>query len=96
MPIPPELHSLIAQARQKMPQLADPSDEQVAQMLMQAMQEQQSTTEVETAEITDVIADECNTYGEQLLNTGQWQEAERYFFAAIEKAEQENDLYINT
>ena len=44
MTIPPELQQAIALAKQQMPQLAHLPDEQVAQLIMQAMQKQQAGT----------------------------------------------------
>ena len=41
MAISPEVRRLIPQVRQQYPQLADLPDEVVAQMILQAMQEQQ-------------------------------------------------------
>ena len=37
-------------------------------------------------------AQECGAYGEHLLGAGNWFDAERYFFAQLEKGRQGSDL----
>ena len=62
MPVPPELQQMIAQVRQQYPQLAHLPDEQVAALIMQAMQEQQ-------APASDQDMDSMST--EELIRVGQ-------------------------
>src|SRR5262245_54034744 len=95
MPIPAELKPLIAQVRQQHPQLKDAPDEMVAQLILQAMAAQEGAAmpqNPEEADLGKMSAEECGEYGERLMNTGQWQAAERFFFAVLEKGEQANDL----
>jgi len=54
----------------------------------------QGIAEPETADIENMTAKECISHGEQLIDTGRWQESERYFFAALEKAQKKNNIYI--
>ncbi len=40
----------------------------------------------------NMSAEECGAMGERLLDIGPWQESEKWFCAALEKAEQANDI----
>ena len=91
MPIPPELQQMIAQVRQQYPQLAQLPDEQVAQLILEAMQAQQAAPDSE-ADLETISAEDLISIGEYLRDTGRWEEAEKYFFEAMENAEINNDL----
>jgi tetratricopeptide (TPR) repeat protein len=91
MAIPPELQKIVAQAKRQYPQLAHLPDEVVAQMISEAMQEQQAGPLAGSEELEKMSAKELNLMGQRLLNMGRWDEAERYFLCAVERAEQEND-----
>jgi len=90
MAMPPELKPLIAQARRQVPELSGLGDKQVAEILLGATVAQQGAAAGE-GDIEMMSAHECGAHGERLLNSGQWQEAERFFLAALEKAEGEKD-----
>jgi len=96
MAIPPELQQIIAQAKQRMPQLAHLPDEVVAQLILQAMQEQQAGPPAGSQDLASMSAEELTRAGEQLRNVGRWQEAERYFLQAMENAENANNLQMQT
>ena len=89
--VPPDVQEMITYAREKFPELSGVPDEQVAQLILDALEEEQNIppSEVDTATMS---AHECGVYGEQLLNNGNWQEAERFFGEQLEKGKQENDL----
>ena len=91
MTIPPELKQMIAQAKQQFPELAQLPDEQVVQLIMRAMQEQQAGPPAGEEHLERMSALELMQRGENLINTGMRDEAERYYFAALEKAEQAGD-----
>src|SRR5690242_15215149 len=96
MAIPAGLKALIAQVRQQHPQLKGAPDELVAQLILQALADQEGAAapQADETDLESMSAEQCGSYGERLLNTGRWQEAERFFFAALEKAERAGDLDI--
>ena len=92
MAVPPELEQTIAQAKQQNPQLTTLPDEVVAQMILQAMQEQQAGLPTSDEELRNMHPEQLGAMGEQMMNIGRWDEAERYFFQAMENAERLNDI----
>ncbi|MCP4410816.1 MAG: tetratricopeptide repeat protein, partial [Gammaproteobacteria bacterium] len=86
MQLPPELQQMIAQVRQQHPQLAHLPDEQVAELIMQAMEQQ---TPASGQDMDSMSANELDVAGQTLMDQGRWQEAEEYFFKAIDKGEEE-------
>ena len=81
---------MIAQLRAKHTELAGVSDEQILTMLEQARSQPPAQGSVQ--DLDKMGANECGVLGEQLLQTGRWDEAERCFLAALEKSEQAGDL----
>ena len=92
MAIPPELQPLIVQAKQQMPQLARLPDEVVAQMILQAMQEQQARLPTSDEELKNMPPEQLGAIGEQMMHMGRWDEAEKYLFQALENAERMKDI----
>ena len=90
MPISNEIKAVIDQVRAQHPQLAALSDEQILHLMMRA--QQQAAGDLSDDDIDRMTAEECGVRGEQLLNVGRWDEAERFLFAQLKKAEAENDL----
>ena len=84
--IPPELRPIIAQARQQNPQLTALPDEEVARLIMHAM-ERQAGLPTGEQDLVNMSTRKLIETGEQLMNMGRWQEAERYYLQAMEKAE---------
>ncbi|MBC8493048.1 MAG: hypothetical protein H8D43_04605, partial [Chloroflexi bacterium] len=74
--IPPEIRQLIPQVRQQYPQLAHLPDEVVAQVILQAIQEQQVEPLAGRQGLEEVSAGQLRYFGKQLLDTGRWEEAE--------------------
>jgi len=89
MTIPPEIQPLISQVRRQYPQLAHLPDESIAELILQTLLEQHPRGKTD---IGSMSAYECGVYGEHLLSTGRWQEAESFFLAQLEKGERENNL----
>ena len=56
MAIPPELQQIVSQAKQQYPQLAHLPDEVVAQMLLQALQEEQLASSARDQNLENVTA----------------------------------------
>ena len=90
--IPPEVQQMITQVRQQYPQLAHLPDEQVAALIMQSMEGQTAEPPTSEADMETMSAAELGNIAIKLLDTGRWEEAEKYFFAAMEKAEKEEDF----
>ena len=91
MDIPPEIQALIPQIRAQYPQLVNLPDEAVAELILQAMQEQEPPSGEQ--DMQSMSAEELRSTGQQLLNTGRWQEAEQYYLLALEKSEKDQDYY---
>ena len=89
MEIPAEVRVQVQALRSKHPELKAASDEQILEA-MQARTPQAKPPD--EAEMDKMSAAECGAQGEALLSVGQWQEAERCLFAALEKAEKAGDL----
>ena len=99
MAIPPEIQLLIAQVKQQYPQLAHLPDEVVAQMILQALREQQqSQTRIPTdeEELKRLPLEQIGAIGERMMNTGRWDEAEKVLFIGLQKAEEENDVPLQS
>ena len=92
MAIPPELQQLIARTKQDMPQLAHLPDETVAQLILQTMQKRQTEPPASDEELRNISPEQLGTIGEQMMNIGRWDEAEKYFFRALENAGKMNDI----
>ena len=90
MNLPPEIQDLIAQLRSEHPQLEGVPDEQILMMLQQAQSQAAAGSSVEDLE--KMSAHECGVLGERLIHAGRWEEAERCFFAQLQKGEQAGDL----
>ena len=107
MDIPPEIRKEILKLRQDNPQLtAAMSDEEIVLLLQQAdltlehgqpmkfLVQRPDTAQaaVNQPDPYKMSAQECGAYGEKLLATGRWSEAEPYFFAQLEKGKAEASL----
>jgi hypothetical protein len=91
MAIPPEIRQQILQVRRDNPHLtAYMSDEQIAALLLQAELTLQVPSDLPGTE--GMSAHECGVYAEQLMVSGRWQEAERFFLAQSKKSERETNL----
>ena len=90
MNLPPELQAMIAELRSQHAELAGVSDEQILVVLQRAQSRAAAKSSVE--DLDEMAAEECGALGEQLLHAGRWDEGERCFFAALEKAKQAGDL----
>lgn len=85
------------QVRQMVPQFRELSDEQIMDMIPQHLQA--ILNEMETAQagaadqanIEKMSAAACGLKGEQLLDSGRWQDAEPWLVAALDKAEKSGD-----
>jgi tetratricopeptide (TPR) repeat protein len=95
MAIPAEIKAQIDMLRQAHRQLRNLSDEQLIEMIQkQAMLLQKvQGAALGAADMEKMSAQECGAIGQQLLQLGRWQEAERWFLAALEKAERVDDLW---
>jgi len=89
--IPPELERIIAQVRQQNPQLAAMPDEVVAQMILQAMQEQQARPPAGEQDLEKMSARDILYSGQELMKVGRWDEAEQVLLKGAQKAEKENN-----
>lgn len=95
MAIPPKLHELIAQAKQQMPQLAHLPDEVVAQVILQAMQEHLAGSPLSEKDLKKMSAYDLTTRGEQLLDLGRSQEAEKYVLQSRTRREKNTKAQLD-
>lgn len=94
MEIPAEIKAAIAELRSQHAELAALSDEQILMMVQQAQTQAGQAPAAGGAlpDLESMSANKCGVLGEQLLHAGRWDEAERCFFAGLEKAEKVGDL----
>lgn len=95
--ISPELRQMIALSRQQFPQLSNLSDEQMAEIMIQANQKMKKLQEeppVNKEELGNMTPEDLGMLGAHMQEMGRWDEAEKYFFLAMEKAERMNNIRV--
>ena len=90
---PSEIQKTISFVRKLLPNLDDLPDKQLVQIFLQAMKELHGGPPPDNQILEMLPADFLRDIGEQLLDKGKLDESEKYFLAALEKSEKENDYY---
>ena len=98
--IPSEIKAQLDSLRQTHPELRCLSDERLMEMIQQAVEAEimAQASAPDVGDIARMSAIEfrlkCRAIGEQLLDAGRWQEAERWLLAMLERAEKVGDLMV--
>ncbi len=88
-----EIKAQLNQLRHTCPQISELSDQQLIQRFQHTVQSQIAKSDGPNEDDLEwILAWECVGIGEQLWLVGRWQEAERWLFVALEKAEKAGDL----
>nr|VFK27403.1 MAG: Tetratricopeptide repeat-containing protein [Candidatus Kentron sp. MB]VFK30281.1 MAG: Tetratricopeptide repeat-containing protein [Candidatus Kentron sp. MB]VFK74293.1 MAG: Tetratricopeptide repeat-containing protein [Candidatus Kentron sp. MB] len=89
---PPETKPLLDQLRAAHPDLKSVTDQQLMELLQQAMQQHMANIDpTDKATLDRMSARELRVLGERMLSQGKWPEAEPVLLRILERSEQEGD-----